>query len=344
MTRSFDPVQTRLRRVDALDLETRSRIVDALDKSMAGAFRLHVRALTLVPPASIWIRFETAYGPSLAAIEIVDRLTAAPIVQDAGEALQVADLLSRIGPVVTALETLVGARLEPVETVSDAPSGDTLVRVQAVDQETGETIVHSVLWQPPQGFSAEAVVRQSGTVPGVLGGVGIACSIAIPGPDIPPGRLSGLRPGDVLLIPVLWAHACHVAVTAPDPVGTVKPCVLVVRARTGRDGRKSGAEGASAMTDEADTALQPPDAAPDADPTLHRAWTDMAPPVSVVIDHAPLPLDQVAGLKPGSVLAFSLEGGDFPVRVMAGPSRIADGQLVSIGDGYGVLIRSTGSE
>lgn len=334
MTRSFDTVQTRLKRVDPLELETRARLIGAINGMPLDEGRLEATAIAGTLPDLCWVEFETAYGPSVIGFETLAGLAAAPIVTGAGTALQVVDILQRAEPLIAALERLLGARLEPSGVPARTPDTDSALRVQVRSDAAGG-IEHSLVWLPPRGFQAEAVLTRPGAVPASLAGVAIPCSISVPGPAIALARLHGLRRGDIVLVPALRARACHVTVTAPAPVGEVKPCVLIPRA-TASDSRKTGP---SRMTSDTDT---PVDAGPDdtARPET-PAWSDLAPPVRIVIDHAPLPLDQVAALKPGSVLAFSLEAGDFPVRVMSGTSQIAEGQLVSIGEGYGVLIRST---
>ena len=62
-------------------------------------------------------------------------------------------------------------------------------------------------------------------------------------------------------------------------------------------------------------------------------------PTTVEIDGGGLTLERLAALGPGSVVAIpGASGGVLPVRLLAGGKRVASGELVAVGDGYGVLI------
>jgi flagellar motor switch/type III secretory pathway protein FliN len=66
----------------------------------------------------------------------------------------------------------------------------------------------------------------------------------------------------------------------------------------------------------------------------------MKVPATIEIEGGLLSARDVAGLAPGSVLPVPRTGGTLPVRVVAGGTVIGAGELVAVGDGFGVLFTS----
>ena len=79
-------------------------------------------------------------------------------------------------------------------------------------------------------------------------------------------------------------------------------------------------------------------AAAGAPPAHAEGWGELRVPTTVEMTGAALAARQVATLGPGSVLPLEAEGGTLPVRVMAGDRLVARGELVAVGQGFGVLV------
>lgn len=314
-------VAGRLPKADAARLDIRRRVIDAINGGEEGG--LSAAPLFAAPQDARWLVFDTAYGRSLLSPLTVDGLAVSPIAMDAGEGLQAADMLDRLDGLIARLESLTGAAFEPVGLTREPGPAEALIRLEAT--EADGRVAHRADWAPPAAFDCHAVLAKAGAAPGVLACVGVVCSISLPGPALPPGRAAGLRPGDVLLIPALFARECTATVHAPPPVGTVRGCRL----------RGPGAhfQNGDGMTDGTEGESGGAAAAP------AQIWAELTPPLRVVIDHAPLPLETVARLAPGAALPLSLDEGRFAVRILAGETEIASGELVAFGEGYGVLIR-----
>lgn len=67
-------------------------------------------------------------------------------------------------------------------------------------------------------------------------------------------------------------------------------------------------------------------------------WTEARTPVELVIDGGALPVGQLAALAPGAVLPLDLAGSVVPVTVRAGGVSIGSGELVAVGDAFGVVL------
>jgi hypothetical protein len=320
----------RLPKADLARLDIRRRIVDAINgNDGSDGETLRAAPMFTAPTDARWLVFETAYGQSLLSPLVVDGLAVSPITMDAGEGLQAADLLDRLDTLICRLETLIAATFEPVGLTQESAAAESLIRLEMADHEGRMT--HRADWAPPPGFDCQAVLAKSGAIPSVLARAGVICAISVPGPALPPGRTAALRPGDVLLVPALSARVCTVTVHAPPPVGTVGGCRL--RRHESARTPSTNKDGMTGMDDG-----ENPDVADG--PVSAPAWAELAPPLKIVIDHAPLPLEAVARLAPGAALPLSLDGGHFPVRILAGDTEVAAGELVAFGEGYGVLIRT----
>jgi flagellar motor switch protein FliN/FliY len=58
------------------------------------------------------------------------------------------------------------------------------------------------------------------------------------------------------------------------------------------------------------------------------------------LDQANVPLSRLQAVQEGGVLPLQDRDGALPVRILAGSRAIATGQIVSIGDSYGVLVET----
>jgi flagellar motor switch protein FliN/FliY len=63
-------------------------------------------------------------------------------------------------------------------------------------------------------------------------------------------------------------------------------------------------------------------------------------PITIELESTIIPLAKLQGLQEGSVLPLDASAGAIPVRILASGRPFARGSLVSVGDGYGVLIEA----
>lgn len=63
-------------------------------------------------------------------------------------------------------------------------------------------------------------------------------------------------------------------------------------------------------------------------------------PITIELESTIVPLAKLQGMREGSVLPLEASAGAIPVRVLASGRPFARGSLVSVGDGYGVLIEA----
>lgn len=63
-------------------------------------------------------------------------------------------------------------------------------------------------------------------------------------------------------------------------------------------------------------------------------------PITIELESTVVPLAKLQGMQEGSVLPLEAGAGAIPVRILASGRPFARGSLVSVGDGYGVLIEA----
>lgn len=67
---------------------------------------------------------------------------------------------------------------------------------------------------------------------------------------------------------------------------------------------------------------------------------DFAVQLRFELDPLDIPLSRLQALQGGGVVPLEDRAGALPVRILAGNRAIATGQIVSIGDSYGILVES----
>jgi flagellar motor switch protein FliN len=63
-------------------------------------------------------------------------------------------------------------------------------------------------------------------------------------------------------------------------------------------------------------------------------------PVTIELESTAVPLAELQAMREGTVLPLDIEAGSIPVRILASGKPFARGTLISVGDGYGVLIEA----
>jgi flagellar motor switch protein FliN/FliY len=98
------------------------------------------------------------------------------------------------------------------------------------------------------------------------------------------------------------------------------------------------------MADEAIAEPLDPAVAAAAPARTAEAEGRFAVPLTIVLEDSVVPLSRLQGLQEGAVLPLAAAAGALPVRVLASGRPFATGTLVSVGDGFGVLIDRVDSE
>ena len=63
-------------------------------------------------------------------------------------------------------------------------------------------------------------------------------------------------------------------------------------------------------------------------------------PITIELESSAVPLAELQAMRGGAVLPLDIEAGSIPVRILASGKPFARGTLISVGDGYGVLIEA----
>lgn len=172
---------------------------------------------------------------------------------------------------------------------------------------------------PPDGEVAAPALPAADTA--LLTRLRARWTATIDTPPIPARHLGTIAPGDLYLLGIAPLIA---RVTLPGHRSVLR-------------GRLEPNKGSMTLQD--DIVPLPDQSQPDtAAPAVE--WERMTVPATVEIEGGLLSARDVAGLAAGSVLPVPGTGGALPVRVIAGGAVIGTGELVAVGDGFGVLFTS----
>jgi len=308
-----------------------SALIGALNRRTAGE-PPHALALTAAVPGDevarpgAWIAFADGNEADAPVLHLAPILAdgRVPMLTDAAgrpDAALAATALGAVEPLVAALELVLGRALRPTEAVAAVPGDPVLL---LLDAAAAGRRAHRLLLALPPGTAPAA----AGALPldrSHLPDVGPAWTARIAGPAVAAARAAAIARGDLLLL------------------GTGRP--LVRFAAPGRKGTLTGrldVEGGLIMVDGELDASSGPDApasadagAPLPDPAAHSVR------FTVEIEGGDLSFERLATLGAGSVVPVAdAGGGRLPVRLLAGGRAMASGDLVAVGEGYGVLVTS----
>lgn len=305
----------RLRRIAPDQAETRLRLVGALNRRRVGAWRTEARAATADERdnAAGWLRFAAAGGEVAVAPLIVNGAAVSPTVLQ--DAVAAAALLDPVEPLVAALEAVIGGALQPVG-MADAAADDRFVlHLDALADD--QTAIRLLVAVPPGLPLAPDPLTAPPLDPAALAAVPVAWRVTITGPALAAARAATLAAGDLLLLGLA-------------PLQTRLRCGALTRAAQldPRLGRIIVQEDATAPIDP----LPEPDAAPPGAPG------DIPVRLTFALDGGTMPAGTLATLGTGSVLPLPAAGETLPVRILSGGATIGTGELVAIGDGFGVIV------
>jgi flagellar motor switch/type III secretory pathway protein FliN len=321
---TVEPAAPRLPRLDPEAADGMNTVLAALDGQVLDGLTVSVAPQTQadIDAAVDQVAFMTPHGPVQVAPTLADG--AVFVSQDHVALLSV---VSALEPLFAALEDAGAEALRP-EGVTRADLADAVrVTVGLADAE-GRALHAARLSLAP---AVAQRLRRSGEPAPVLD-IPLPVNVVVQGPDLLPDQLTGLRSGDLVLIPTEaggWRVRLAAGGAAGTALGLFYPATRLFTHQT-KDIR---------MTDEASSESVTPRAAPE---------TNLAPasdtPVAVTIDlgETAVPLKTLTGLTPGAVLPLAHLAADLPVTLSSAGRAFARGRLVSLGDAHAVLIDAVG--
>lgn len=325
MSRHHAPLRDRLRSIDAGRAERQTQLIAALTaRALDGdmltarvAFERDRRA------AAGWIRFRADGSPVYLAPLLVDgALARLSRGHDGPDPAVAAALLARIEPLVVAIETALGAELFPDGLDTSDPADSILLRIDA--HGAAGAVRHRLLVAfPAEGPVAAPVLPP--VVPSTLGALRWRWTATLDGPPLRRTRVGTISAGDMMLLGVrplrTWVKLPGRAARGAGRIDLIRG-ILTLENDTG---------------DHAAAGHEPPLPAVEGQPI---DWDDLRVPTVIEIDGTMVSASEVAALGVGSVLPLPAGNGTLAVRVVAGGTLIGAGELVAVGDGFGVLFTS----
>ena len=320
MSQRTAPLHDRLRAIDAGLAERQTGLIAALNaRSIEGAtltarvaFERDRRAV------AAWIRFRSGDRAVYLAPLLVDgglaRLARGP---DGPDPAVAAALLAPLEPVVAAIETALGTELYPDGLDTADPSDTVLLRIDAI--QPGGAIRHRVLAALPLDGDM-AMLTLPPEIPSALGALRWRWTARFEGPSLRTARIATIGQGDMML---LGLRPLRTIVQLPGRSRRIGGQIDLIR-------------GIMALHNEIEASADRDHAAASAP----IDWDELRVPTVIEIDGALISGSEVAALGGGSVLPLPSSGGTLPVRVVAGGTVIGTGELVAVGEGFGILFTS----
>ena len=310
------PANTGLPAIDPQRATLQTELIHALNHRLADGLALSAGAAAAADAAGGWIELDAAgaalYVAPLLADGLLCRLTDATGRLDAALA---AVALGAVEPLIAAIELTIGRELRPVGVVAAPAASDVVLRVEASD--AGAAVHRLVL-----AMADDVAIAPAGTLPpdpASFIDVAPGWTARIAGPALATGRVGAIGPGDLVLLGTPTGLACF------RPPGRA----MVLAGRL--DIRRGVIEVEQELALAED--LPPPR------PGVVGPGDAATVPLSVTFDGGGLTLDRLAALGIGSVVPIpGIRGGALPVKLLAADRCVAAGDLVAVGDGYGVLV------
>lgn len=295
----------------------RSDVIEALNRRRVGTLVLSAQK-TSDNGVAAWIALEASgQGPFHLAPLLANGVI--PVLTDAAgrpDAAAAAVALGALEPVVAAIELVVGRALRPTAVLAQAPADGVAIEVEA---RVDGARVHRLLLIVPQDAridSPDALPLD----PAAFVDVAPVWTARIEGPSVAQAGMARIGAGDLLL---LGTGHLLARFSAPG-----KNTMLAARVDVA-----GGSMVVEQEFEAADDTTQRPSAGP------RPGLAALSVPTLIEFDGGGLTLERLATLGVGSVVDVpAAAGGVLPVRLLAGGKAVASGELVAVGDGYGVLI------
>lgn len=233
--------------------------------------------------------------------------------EDGFDGIDAATALETAEPLLADVEAALGADLEPMSLEREPPWGLNLHLQAGRD--------HLFLVWPPLLEVVPAVASWS---PALAAAIPLPLKITFSGPRLAPHDAAGLTAGDLLLLP-MPPFECRLETGGWQGRALLDPIDRTIKAI------------ASGIHQTENAMNDPAPSAGEGEAAGAPVGGDFTVPLTVELESALVPLRQLQALRQGAVLP--LEGsGTLPVIVRVSGQRLAKGHLVSIGEGFGVLI------
>lgn len=325
--RSIEPTRARLQTmlISALnqrkieDMRTSARLAPARDRAAATG----------------WIQFVTDRGPvSIAPLLVDGALARTTTAQGQPDGASAAATLARIEPLVAALEAVLGAALHPDGLIVDPGDDKLLIRLDA-DGADG-AMRHRLIVAVPPSMDADPIATPQ-MLTGALAGLRLRWTARLPAPAIPAPRLETLARGDLILLGT-GPHVARLSLPGRNdrPTGRIDVRaghIILTQDPHERDDIVTDPTAETNAAPEASFVEAPSGGSPD--------WSGVRVPATIEFDGGGFTAAELATLGKGSVLPLPAQGGTIAVRVVAGEKVVAEGELVTVGEGFGVLVTAT---
>ena len=302
---------------------------------------LALRARAAAPGLGGWLRFDTGTGLVALSPALIAGQPVPPLPDAAAPDLPAAlHQLSRLEPLIAAVERAIGLPLDPVGL--GPPAGFVLqLEARRSDGELAHRARVSIepecaaLWPEPTS--------------GALGAAALATVPLIAhllGPTVPTAELAELAEGDMVVLPRAapggWGCALS---TERGPLARgvfdLADRRLTIQILESSPMLETAARPVDKSADDDIVTAAP--AEPMSFAPRHAAAGGVALDtltvrLRVALGEVRLPLKTLAGLQPGAVVTLPGDDQDLRVELLAEDQPIATGRLVSLGDAYGVLV------
>lgn len=312
-------LRTNLRAIDQNRARLQTTLIGALNRRLIDDLQTGVRLATERDrrAAIAWIQFRSGeHLVQIAPLLVDGTLARVSSAQGSVDAAAAAATLGRIEPLVGALELVLGCELRPAGLHKSYAGDPVLLRLDATT--ANGVIQHRLLLAIPADMAVEplAEIELAATA---IGGLRLRWTARFAGPAVRATRLTTIARGDLLLLGT-GAPVAKLSLPgrndAPRARIAFNDGVLVLQ----DDAAIDGPHETSAPSDGA------------------GGWSGVRLPTTIEIIGSGMTAAELATLGKGSVLPLPAAGGTLPVRLIAGEQCVAEGELVAVGDGFGVLI------
>lgn len=338
-------LRSRLPRADPAEAAARNRALALLSglevDDPDGPLRLTVGVAA--PAAGGWLRFETGVGAMGLAPARIAGQPVPPLPEAAAPDLPAAlHQLSRLEPLIAAVERAVGLPLDPVGL--GPPCGLTFSLVAA---DANDGTVHEARLCVDPACAAIWPDPPDRRPLGAAAAAPVALRALLEGPLAPTSELAELGAGDVVVLPRASASGWACALSSdrgPLGAGFLDLANRKLTLQTLETSPMLETAAQPAVTPDAEIAPAPPAEPMSFAPREARqpaealALETLSVRLRVALNDVRLPLKALSGLRPGSVVTLPGDQEDLPVQLLADDQPIASGRLVSLGDAYGVLV------
>lgn len=327
MNAPHEPLHANLRAIDQTRAQLQTMLIGALNRRLIDALQTGVRLATERDrrAAIAWIQFRSGeHLVQIAPLLVDGTLARVSGTQGSVDAAAAAATLGRIEPLVGALELVLGCELQPAGLHKSYAGDPVLLRLDATSAQG--VIQHRLLLAIPPDMAVEplAEIELASTA---FGGLRLRWTARFAGPAVRAARLAAIARGDLLLLGT-GAPVAKLSLPgrndAPRARIAFNDGMLVLQDDVAMDGSHEASAPASVAGE--------------------AGWAEVRLPTTIEIIGSGMTAAELATLGKGSVLPLPAGGGTLPVRLIANDQYVAEGELVAVGDGFGVLVTQVSAD